>query len=46
MNGKGYKVLPSYVRVIQGDGVSYETVKEILDAMKDKVPDSPLWSWG
>lgn len=28
-NSKGYKVLPSYIRVIQGDGVSYETLEEI-----------------
>lgn len=34
-NKKGYKVLPSYLRVIQGDGISYETVGEILDSMKN-----------
>ena len=28
-NSKGYKLLPSYIRVIQGDGVSYETLEEI-----------------
>ncbi len=33
-NSKGYKVLPSYLRVIQGDGISYETLGEILEAMK------------
>lgn len=33
-NTKGYKVLPSYIRVIQGDGISYETIELILAAMK------------
>lgn len=28
-NSKGYKLLPWYIRVIQGDGVSYETLEEI-----------------
>uniref|UniRef100_A0A5S6QAT8 Nicotinamide phosphoribosyltransferase n=1 Tax=Trichuris muris TaxID=70415 RepID=A0A5S6QAT8_TRIMR len=35
VNSKGYKVLPSYLRVIQGDGVSYETMRSVLKAMKD-----------
>ena len=34
-NSKGFKVLPPQLRVIQGDGISYETVQEILDGMKD-----------
>ena len=34
MNGKGYKMLPAYLRVIQGDGISYETLGEILMNMK------------
>ena len=38
-NGKGYWMLPPYLRIIQGDGVSYETVREILDAM-----DKAGWS--
>ncbi|XP_055958451.1 nicotinamide phosphoribosyltransferase isoform X1 [Patella vulgata] len=33
-NTKGYKVLPPYVRIIQGDGISYETLSTILDNMK------------
>lgn len=33
-NSKGYKVLPSYFRVIQGDGVSETTIFEILTEMK------------
>jgi len=34
VNSKGYRVLPSYIRVIQGDGVSLQTIEAILDAMK------------
>ncbi len=30
---KGYKVLPSFVRVIQGDGISYESLTSVLEAM-------------
>ena len=30
INSKGYKVLPSCVRVLQGDGIDYEIVKQIL----------------
>ncbi|KAL8621144.1 hypothetical protein ACOMHN_004815 [Nucella lapillus] len=33
-NNKGYKLLPNYLRVIQGDGISYETVGAILENMK------------
>ncbi|KAK7102512.1 nicotinamide phosphoribosyltransferase-like [Littorina saxatilis] len=33
-NTKGFKMLPSYLRVIQGDGISYETLGAILDNMK------------
>lgn len=29
-NSKGYKVLPSYYRLIQGDGVNQESIDEIL----------------
>ena len=29
----GHKVLPPYLRVIQGDGISYESLGAILDAM-------------
>ena len=31
VNSKGYKVLPSCVRVIQGDGITAETLPKILD---------------
>ncbi|KAM3725193.1 Nicotinamide phosphoribosyltransferase [Dirofilaria immitis] len=32
-NSKGYRLLPSYLRVIQGDGVCYESLGNILDAV-------------
>jgi len=32
-NSKGYKVLPSYIRVIQGDGVNRKSINKILDRM-------------
>ncbi|XP_003380227.1 nicotinamide phosphoribosyltransferase [Trichinella spiralis] len=34
MNSKGYKMLPDYLRVIQADGVSYESMGNVLEAMK------------
>lgn len=34
VNSKGYKVLPQYLRVMQGDGICYESVGSILDAIK------------
>jgi len=34
VNTAGYKVLPSYIRVIQGDGISYESMQDILANMK------------
>lgn len=34
INDKGYKVLPPQVRVIQGDGVNLESIKEIYDMLK------------
>lgn len=33
-NEKGYKVLDPHVRVIQGDGVNYDSIIEILEGMK------------
>ena len=35
-NTKGFKVLPPYIRVIQGDGVNPESIDEILTAMEEK----------
>jgi nicotinamide phosphoribosyltransferase len=33
-NSKGYRVLPDYIRVIQGDGINPDSIAEILAAMK------------
>ena len=33
-NSKGYRVLPSYIRVIQGDGVNLKCIEDILVALK------------
>lgn len=33
VNDKGYKVLDPHVRVIQGDGVSYDSIGDILDQL-------------
>jgi nicotinamide phosphoribosyltransferase len=30
VNSKGYKVLPPYIRVLQGDGINYDTIHDIL----------------
>jgi len=35
-NSKGYKLLPSYIRVIQGDGVSLASIRLILEATTAK----------
>lgn len=36
INTKGYRVLPSQVRVIQGDGIELESIKSIYKALTDK----------
>ena len=35
VNPKGYKVLPPQVRVIQGDGVNYDAIIEMYEALKN-----------
>lgn len=35
-NMKGYKVLPSYFGLIQGDGINYDSLQEILHAIQEK----------
>ena len=35
INSKGYKVLDSHIRILQGDGISLKTIGEILEAMKE-----------
>jgi len=34
-NSKGYLVLPDYVRVIQGDGINFDSIKRILEKLKE-----------
>ena len=34
-NEKGYKVLPPQVRVIQGDGVNYDSIIDLFEALKN-----------
>lgn len=36
VNSKGFKVLPDYVRVIQGDGINQESIRQILQNLKDR----------
>ena len=35
INSKGYKVLPDYVRIIQGDGISAQSLGKIINAVMD-----------
>jgi nicotinamide phosphoribosyltransferase len=35
LNAKGYKLLPPYVRVIQGDGVTITSIEQILQTLKE-----------
>lgn len=35
-NSKGYRLLPNYIRVIQGDGVNLSSIQLILEAMTEK----------
>ncbi len=36
INDKGFKVLDPHVRVIQGDGVNFESIRDILDMMVEE----------
>ncbi len=45
-NIRGYRVLPDYIRVIQGDGVSLESIQDILDAMKNRKQSAENISFG
>lgn len=36
INSKGYRVLPPYVRVIQGDGINQDSITTILQNLKDR----------
>ncbi|AMX01279.1 nicotinate phosphoribosyltransferase [Microbulbifer thermotolerans] len=35
-NRKGYRVLPDFIRIIQGDGISRHSIPKILQAMKTR----------
>lgn len=35
LNSKGYRMLPSYIRVIQGDGINAESLENILKTLKN-----------
>lgn len=35
LNSKGYKVLPNYIRILQGDGISYDTICEICQVIEN-----------
>ena len=35
-NSKGYRLLPNYLRIIQGDGISLSSIRSILEAMEAK----------
>lgn len=35
VNNKGYKILPDHIRVIQGDGITIETIPVILENLKN-----------
>lgn len=45
-NKKGYRVLPDCIRVIQGDGISLESIQDILDAMKNRKQSAENISFG
>lgn len=35
VNEKGFKILPDYIRVLQGDGITVNSMSQILENMKD-----------
>ena len=43
INGKGYKVL-NHVRLIQGDGVNPDSIREILERLKHRPGSRPTTS--
>lgn len=45
-NKVGFKVLPDYIRVIQGDGVSLSTIERILEEMKHRKLSAENISFG
>ncbi len=47
-NSKGYKVLPNFIRVVQGDGVRRETLPEVYMEMlrRGLAPDNAVFGMG
>lgn len=46
VNDKGYKVLPNYIRILQGDGVTPENIDEILRQLDELKISSDNISFG
>lgn len=48
INGKGYKVLPDYIRVVQGDGVVFSSLREVYIEMERRglAADNALFGMG
>src|SRR5581483_6316608 len=46
VNAKGYRVLPPYIRVIQGDGVDLRSLPRILEALKLRAISSENLAFG
>ncbi|CAG5131032.1 unnamed protein product [Candidula unifasciata] len=45
-NSKGYKMLPPYLRIMQGDGISLETLEAILEILKQNKWSTDLVTFG
>lgn len=45
-NNKGYNVLPSSVRIIQGDGINKKTITEILTRLENKKFSAEIVAFG
>lgn len=41
-NSKGYKLLPPYLRVIQGDGVDINTLQEVMYLYESHSKEIPV----
>uniref|UniRef100_A0A0B6ZJ93 Nicotinamide phosphoribosyltransferase n=1 Tax=Arion vulgaris TaxID=1028688 RepID=A0A0B6ZJ93_9EUPU len=46
LNSKGYKMLPRYLRIIQGDGICYETLEVLLDNLKKNKWSTDIVAFG
>lgn len=42
-NAKGFKMLPPYLRVIQGDGISYKTIGMLLNFVINSCESNYSW---